>query len=113
CKGTSVTYKAVRITELMAHEFAQIEGALDSLDKKALKAAIPSNFSVDKFIEQVEQGHWLLLNDSPVTPMLVKESNEMGISHWVLNSQTIDHLEPAAQKALLARTNLTGAVSGA
>lgn len=107
-----MTYKAVRITELMAHEFTQVEGALDSLDKKALEAAIPSNFSVNKFIEQVEQGHWLLLNDSPVTPMLVKESNEMGISHWVLNSQTIDHLEPAAQKALLARTKMTGAVSG-
>lgn len=73
-----MTYKAVRITELMAHEFAQVEGALDSLDKKALEAAIPANFSVDQFIEQVEQGHWLLLNDSPVTPMLIKESNEMG-----------------------------------
>ncbi|WP_375152952.1 hypothetical protein [Vibrio sp. 11986-1-5] len=108
-----MTYKAVRITELMAHEFAQVEGALDSLDKKALKAAIPANFSVDQFIEQVEQGHWLLLNDSPVTPMLIKESNEMGNAAWVINNQTIDHLEPAAQKALLARTNMSGAVSGA
>ncbi|PXA73181.1 hypothetical protein DMC15_07300 [Vibrio sp. 11986-1-5] len=97
----------------MAHEFAQVEGALDSLDKKALKAAIPANFSVDQFIEQVEQGHWLLLNDSPVTPMLIKESNEMGNAAWVINNQTIDHLEPAAQKALLARTNMSGAVSGA
>lgn len=108
-----MTYKAVRITELMAHEFAQVEGALDSLDKKALEAAIPANFSVDQFIEQVEQGHWLLLNDSPVTPMLIKESNEMGNAAWVINNQTIDHLEPAAQKALLARTNMSGAVSGA
>ncbi|WP_332399662.1 LysM peptidoglycan-binding domain-containing protein [Vibrio metschnikovii] len=108
-----MTYKAVRITELMAHEFAQVEGALDSLDKKALKAAIPANFSVDQFIEQVEQGHWLLLNDSPVTPMLIKESNEMGNAAWVINNQTIDRLEPAAQKALLARTDMTGAVSGA
>lgn len=108
-----MTYKAVRITELMAHEFAQVEGALDSLDKKGLKAAIPANFSVDQFIEQVEQGHWLLLNDSPVTPMLIKESNEMGHAAWVINNQTIDRLEPAAQKALLARTDMTGAVSGA
>lgn len=108
-----MTYKAVRITELMAHEFAQVEGALDSLDQKALKAAIPANFSVDQFIEQVEQGHWLLLNDSPVTPMLIKESNEMGNAAWVINNQTIDRLEPAAQKALLARTDMTGAVSGA
>lgn len=108
-----MTYKAVRITELMAHEFAQVEGALDSLDKKALEAAIPANFSVDQFIEQVEQGHWLLLNDSPVTPMLIKESNEMGNAAWVINNQTIDHLEPAAQKALLARTNMSGTVSGA
>ncbi|EKO3658762.1 hypothetical protein M3906_001610 [Vibrio metschnikovii] len=97
----------------MAHEFAQVEGALDSLDQKALKAAIPANFSVDQFIEQVEQGHWLLLNDSPVTPMLIKESNEMGNAAWVINNQTIDRLEPAAQKALLARTDMTGAVSGA
>lgn len=108
-----MTYKAVSITELMAHEFSHVEGALDSLDERALKEVIPLNMRVDKFIEQLKQGHWLLLSDSPMLPALVNQSGNIGGASWGLNHQALNHFTPAAQTALLARTQLSGRMSGA
>ncbi len=108
-----VSYSTVRITELMAYEFGQVEGGFNELNESELKTAIPSGMGFKAFLEQLRQGHLVLLTDSPSTPMLLSESGTMGEARtWTLNSQATDNLEPAAQNALLARTRMSGSSAG-
>lgn len=108
-----VSYRTVRITELMAYEFGQVEGGFNELNESELNTAIPSGMGFKAFMEQLKQGHLVLLTDSPSTPMLISESGTMGEARtWALNSQTTDNLEPAAQSALLARTQMSGSSAG-
>ncbi|WP_285339306.1 T6SS effector antibacterial DNase [Vibrio parahaemolyticus] len=97
----------------MAYEFGQVEGSFNELNESELKTAIPSGMGFNAFMEQLKQGHLVLLTDSPSTPMLISESGTMGEARtWALNSQTTDNLEPAAQNALLARTRMSGSSAG-
>ena len=108
-----MSYRVVRITELMAYEFGQVEGGFNELNESELKAAIPSGMGFKAFMEQLKQGHLVLLTDSPSTPMLISESGTMGEARtWALNSQATDNVEPAAQSALLARTQMSGSSAG-
>lgn len=108
-----VSYRTVRITELMAYEFGQVEGGFNELNESELKTAIPSGMGFKAFLEQLRQGHLVLLTDSPSTPMLLSESGTLGEARtWTLNSQATDNLEPAAQNALLARTRMSGSSAG-
>ncbi|MDF4906221.1 S-type pyocin domain-containing protein [Vibrio parahaemolyticus] len=97
----------------MAYEFGQVEGSFNELNESELKTAIPSGMGFKAFMEQLKQGHLVLLTDSPSTPMLISESGTMGEARtWALNSQATDNLEPAAQDALLARTRMSGSSAG-
>lgn len=108
-----MSYRAVRVTELMAYEFGQVEGGFNELNESELKTAIPSGMGFNAFMEQLKQGHLVLLTDSPSTPMLISESGTMGGGKtWSLNSQATDNVEPAAQNALLARTRMSGSSAG-
>ncbi|QEO45240.1 S-type Pyocin domain-containing protein [Vibrio cholerae] len=108
-----MSYRVVRITELMAYEFGQVEGGFNELNENELKTAIPSGMGFNAFMEQLRQGHLVLLTDSPSIPMLISESGAMGGGKtWSLNSQATDNVEPAAQSALLARTQMSGSSAG-
>lgn len=108
-----MSYRVVRITELMAYEFGQVEGGFNELNERELKTAIPSGMGFKAFMDQLRQGHLVLLTDSPSTPMLLSESGTMGGGKtWSLNSQATDNVEPAAQSALLARTRMSGSSAG-
>ncbi|EJL6762744.1 S-type pyocin domain-containing protein [Vibrio cholerae] len=97
----------------MAYEFGQVEGGFNELNESELKAAIPSGMGFKAFMDQLKQGHLVLLTDSPLTPMLISESGAMGGGKtWSLNSQATDNVEPAAQSALLARTQMSGSGAG-
>ncbi|WP_282250177.1 T6SS effector antibacterial DNase [Vibrio campbellii] len=96
----------------MAYDFGQVEGGFNELNESELKTAIPSGMGFKAFMEQLKQGHLVLLTDSPSTPMLISESGAMGEARtWALNSQATDNLDPAAQNALLARTRMSGSSS--
>ncbi|NMU25168.1 hypothetical protein HKB21_06005, partial [Vibrio parahaemolyticus] len=60
-----MSYRVVRITELMAYEFGQVEGGFNELNENQLKTAIPSGMEFKAFMEQLRQGHLVLLTDSP------------------------------------------------
>ncbi|WP_138973885.1 hypothetical protein [Vibrio sp. Hep-1b-8] len=104
-------YKTVELIHLMAHEFQQVEGDFDSLSESELKEVTPSGMGYDRFIEQLKQGHLLLLNDSPRVPLLIKESDGLAHSDWELNPHVRDNLDPLAQKALLTRIQMSGSAS--
>lgn len=108
-----MSYRTVRITELMAYEFGQVEGGFNELNESDLREAVPSGMGFNAFMEQLRQGHLVLLTDSPSIPMLLSESGMMGAAKtWALNSQVSDNVEPAAQSALLARTRMSGSSAG-
>ncbi|HHY0606275.1 TPA: T6SS effector antibacterial DNase [Vibrio parahaemolyticus] len=97
----------------MAYEFGQVEGGFSELNESELREAVPSGMGFNAFMEQLRQGHLVLLTDSPSTPMLLSESGTMGGARtWALNYQATDNLEPAAQNALLARTRMSGSSTG-
>ena len=50
-----MSYRVVRITELMAYEFGQVEGGFNELNESELKAAIPSGMGFKAFMEQLKQ----------------------------------------------------------
>ncbi|TCT61093.1 T6SS effector antibacterial DNase [Vibrio crassostreae] len=104
-------YKTVELIHLMTHEFQQVEGDFESLSERELKGVIPSGMGYRQFIEQLKQGHLLLLNDSPQAPLLMKDNNALGSAAWGLNSHVSNNIEPTAQKALLARTQMSGGTS--
>uniref|UniRef100_UPI002611A82E peptidoglycan-binding protein n=1 Tax=uncultured Vibrio sp. TaxID=114054 RepID=UPI002611A82E len=79
--------------------------------ERELKGVIPSGMGYRQFIEQLKQGHLLLLNDSPQAPLLMKDNNALGSAAWGLNSHVSNNIEPTAQKALLARTQMSGGTS--
>ena len=65
-----------------------------------------------QFNEQSKQGHLLLLNYSPqAPPLLMKDNSALGSTAWGLNTHVSNNIEPAAQKALLARTQMSGGTS--
>ncbi|HHX8295334.1 TPA: T6SS effector antibacterial DNase [Vibrio diabolicus] len=97
----------------MAYEFGQVEGGFNELNESDLREAVPSGMGFNAFMEQLRQGHLVLLTDSPSIPMLLSESGMMGAAKtWALNSQVSDNVEPAAQSALLARTRISGGSAG-
>ena len=50
-----MSYRVVRVTELMAYEFGQVEGGFNELNESELKAAIPSGMGFKAFMEQLKQ----------------------------------------------------------
>ncbi|MCW8346083.1 S-type pyocin domain-containing protein [Vibrio sp. ZSDZ65] len=104
-------YKTVELIHLMTHEFLQVEGDFESLSERELKDVIPSGMGYRQFIEQLKQGHLLLLNDSPRAPLLMKDNNALSSATWGLNTHVSNNIEPAAQKALLVRTQMSGGTS--
>ncbi|NOH48066.1 DUF2235 domain-containing protein [Vibrio rotiferianus] len=108
-----MSYRVVQITELMAYEFGHVEGGFNELIESELKAVIPSGMEFKAFMEQLRQGHLVLLTDSPSTPMLLSESGAMGSGNtWALNPQATNNVEPAAQSALLDRTRMSESSAG-
>ncbi|TCT58865.1 colicin E3/pyocin S6 family cytotoxin, partial [Vibrio crassostreae] len=110
-QGRTLGYKTVELIHLMTHEFQQVEGDFESLSERELKDVIPSGMGYRQFIEQLKQGHLLLLNDSPQAPLLMKDNSALGSAAWGLNNHVSNNIEPAAQKALLARTQMSGGTS--
>ncbi|MEZ9290581.1 hypothetical protein AB4251_07330 [Vibrio lentus] len=96
----------------MTHELQQVEGDFESLPERELKGVIPSGMGYRQFNEQLKQGHLLLLNYSPqAPPLLMKDNSALGSAAWGLNTHVSNNIEPAAQKALLARTQMSGGTS--
>lgn len=48
-------YRVVRLTELMAYEFGQVEGDIGRLDERALGSALPSGDELFQFYGEVEK----------------------------------------------------------
>lgn len=64
-------YRVVRLTELMAYEFGQVEGDIGRLDERALGSALPLGMSYSSFMDKLKSGELALLTDSPSKPVML------------------------------------------
>jgi len=104
-----VSYKSVRLTELMTYEFGQVEGDFNKLDERSLRSAIPHGMSFQRFIEKLKCGELALLTDTPSNPVLCRDAMNKS---WSLSAEAQDTLSSEAKSAFLARSKMSGAATG-
>ncbi|HFQ5253520.1 TPA: S-type pyocin domain-containing protein [Vibrio vulnificus] len=101
----TVGYRVVRLTELMAYEFGQVEGDIGRLDERALGSALPQGMSYSSFMEKLKSGELALLTDSPSKPVMLRDGMSKS---WSLSAEVHEVLSPEAKSAYLSRTKMSG-----
>ncbi|GHY90054.1 T6SS effector antibacterial DNase [Vibrio cholerae] len=104
-----VGYRVVRLTELMAYEFGQVEGDIGRLDERALGSALPQGMSYSSFMEKLKSGELALLTDSPSKPVMLRDGMSKS---WSLSAEGQEALSPEAKSAYLSRTKISGGAAG-
>ncbi|EPW3768101.1 LysM peptidoglycan-binding domain-containing protein [Vibrio fluvialis] len=105
----TVGYRVVRLTELMAYEFGQVEGDIGRLDERALGSALPQGMSYSSFMDKLKSGELALLTDSPSKPVMLRD----GISQsWSLSAEGQEVLSPEAKNAYQSRARMSGGAAG-
>ncbi len=102
-------YRVVRLTELMAYEFGQVEGDIGRLDERALGSALPQGMSYSSFMDKLKNGELALLTDSPSKPVMLRDGMSKS---WRLSAQGQEALSPEAKSAYLSRTRMSGGAAG-
>lgn len=102
-------YRVVRLTELMAYEFGQVEGDIGRLDERALGSALPQGMSYSSFMDKLKSGELALLTDSPSKPVMLRDGMSKS---WSLSAQGQEVLSPEAKSAYLSRTRMLGGAAG-
>lgn len=102
-------YRVVRLTELMAYEFGQVEGDIGRLDERALGSALPQGMSYSSFMDKLKSGELALLTDSPSKPVMLRDGMSKS---WILSAQGQEALSPEAKSAYLSRTRMSGGAAG-
>ncbi len=102
-------YRVVRLTELMAYEFGQVEGDIGRLDERALGSALPQGMSYSSFMEKLKSGELALLTDSPSKPVMLRDGMSKS---WSLSAEGQEALSPEAKSAYLSRTRMSGGAAG-
>ncbi|GHX39070.1 S-type Pyocin domain-containing protein [Vibrio cholerae] len=102
-------YRVVRLTELMAYEFGQVEGDIGRLDERALGSALPQGMSYSRFMDKLKSGELALLTDSPSKPVMLRDGMSKS---WSLSAQGQEVLSPEAKSAYLSRTRMSGGAAG-
>ncbi|EKO3537500.1 S-type pyocin domain-containing protein [Vibrio fluvialis] len=105
----TVGYRVVRLTELMAYEFGQVEGDIGRLDERALGSALPQGMSYSSFMDKLKNGELALLTDSPSKPVMLRDGMSKS---WSLSAQGQEALSPEAKSAYLSRTRMSGGAAG-
>ncbi|MFC3025166.1 S-type pyocin domain-containing protein [Vibrio zhugei] len=107
--GITVGYRVVRLTELMAYEFGQVEGDIGRLDERAVGSALPQGMSYSRFMEKLKSGELALLTDSPSKPVMLRDGMSKS---WSLSAQGQEALSPEAKSAYLTRARTSGGAAG-
>ncbi|EPQ8524048.1 LysM peptidoglycan-binding domain-containing protein [Vibrio parahaemolyticus] len=105
----TVGYRVVRLTELMAYEFGQVEGDIGRLDERALGSALPQGMSYSSFMDKLKSGELALLTDSPYKPVMLRDGMSKS---WSLSAEGQEALSPEAKSAYLSRTKMSGGAAG-
>ncbi|EOG7755747.1 LysM peptidoglycan-binding domain-containing protein, partial [Vibrio cholerae] len=104
-----VGYRVVRLTELMAYEFGQVEGDIGRLDERALGSALPQGMSYSSFMDKLKSGELALLTDSPSKPVMLRDGMSKS---WSLSAEGQEVLSPEAKSAYQSRARMSGGATG-
>lgn len=102
-------YRVVRLTELMAYEFGQVEGDIGRLDERALGSALPQGMSYSSFMDKLKSGELALLTDSPSKPVMLRDGMSKS---WSLSAEGQEVLSPEAKSAYQSRARMSGGATG-
>lgn len=102
-------YRVVRLTELMAYEFGQVEGDIGRLDERALGSALPQGMSYSSFMDKLKSGELALLTGSPSKPVMLRDGMSKS---WSLSAQGQEALSPEAKSAYQSRARMSGGATG-
>ncbi|CAH7170948.1 LysM domain-containing protein [Vibrio chagasii] len=103
--GKMASIKIVRISELMAYEFPQVETDLSRITPDKLPEIARKGMSYQKAIEDIKQGHFALLVDSPISPALTLEGSTSS-KQWSITPNASHNLSQQAAYALSSRARM-------
>lgn len=104
-----MAYKVVKLSELMSHEFVMVEADFDEVNERLIAANIPQGMNYQILVEKIKQGEFVLLTEMPTKPAM---QFDKFAKSWHLSPLAKESLPISASNALLARSNLSGAVAG-
>tara|TARA_R110001599_G_scaffold61252_3_gene170152 strand:- start:1519 stop:4434 length:2916 start_codon:yes stop_codon:yes gene_type:complete len=106
-----MTYSKIELDKLMAFEYQKVEGGLSTIDQRDLQAILPKGMTADALLEKFASGEYVLLTDSPITPLLIQASSNFVLDEWKINPDAEANFQPSALFALQNRLSM-GGVSG-
>lgn len=104
-----MSYKVVRLTELMTYEFGQVEGDIQILNERALGSVLPHGMSFSRFMDKLKSGELALLTDLPSKPVMLRDGMSKS---WRLSTEGQEVLSPEAKNAFLSRARMSGGMAG-
>jgi hypothetical protein len=107
-----MTYSKIELDKLMAFEYQKVEGSLSQIDKRDLQAILPKGMTADALLEKFAAGEYVLLTDSPITPLLIQASSNFVLNEWQINPDAELDFQPSALIALQNRLNMGGIGGG-
>ncbi|ROV58352.1 LysM peptidoglycan-binding domain-containing protein [Vibrio ponticus] len=93
----------------MSHEFGMVEADFDEVNERLIAANIPQGMNYQILVEKIKQGEFVLLTEMPSKPAM---KFDKFAKSWHLSPLAKESLPISASNALLARSNLSGAVAG-
>lgn len=75
-----MSYRVIKVSDLMAYEFSKIEGAYKRLRQSDIEKVLPQGMTVQALNEKLHEGQFLPLSDSPLVLVLII-SNANSLSH--------------------------------
>ena len=106
-----MTYSKIELDKLMAFEYQKVEGGLSQIDQRDLQAILQKGMTADALLEKFAAGEYVLLTDSPITPLLIQASSNFVLDEWQINPDAESDFQPSALLALQNRLNM-GGISG-
>jgi hypothetical protein len=107
-----MTYSKIELDKLMAFEYQKVEGGLSQIDQRDLQAILPKGMTADALLEKFAAGEYVLLTDSPITPLLIQASSNFVLNEWQINPDAELDFQPSALIALQNRLNMGGIGGG-
>ncbi|WP_275426919.1 phospholipase effector Tle1 domain-containing protein [Marinomonas primoryensis] len=107
-----MTYSKIELDKLMAFEYPKVEGGLSTIDQRDLQAILPKGMTADALLEKLAAGEYVLLTDTPITPLLIQASSNFVLDEWTINPDAEPNFQPSALVALQNRLTMGGIGGG-
>lgn len=104
-----MNYTTTQLLHLMTYELEQVEGNLQALSDSDYQKIMPTGQSLSNFKSAITNGELVLLTDSPITALFIKNSDEetKSMTPWLINPQVSTDFDATTIKAFERRANFS------